>query len=709
MLTGLPFRPTVQADESPLSVLRRGALGNHHTSTLRFTFGLHPAIDHAPSGLSTLARDPDMQRDALTVLGIPPTDIDRLVYRRLGRGRSDAIIWNGLQVPIGDLQFRRSKLCVACYRDKGYASCHWDHIAALACPHHRILLDDACPCCGTAWTPETDPLSCGCPINEMIARQVPCSEAVATTLARVVASGDSSSLRHLGAFVKMLQTWMKLGLPLTREQFAEALTALSRNRWPDFPGENHGTPVHPRVALAPLLASPDTVADANRILAQAPVPFCVRQLRPIAWPASTAMAALGIGRAPFEKLLRAGHLAPDNHGQYSAAHLNDLLQWTTGHPEPGLHSLSHWRASKHRRSLASLITSIQRGEITRYYCPAHAGLSGLCCALDTPRHANIAHGVTLKTASSQLQVNSESVRRLIKLGLLSATRGCGDSAVQWVIDPDSLARFQATYVFASALAAGHQLPLRAVIYRLRATGMVPVSGPGIDTGLTFLFRREDLCSIDLSTALMNSTPGAANRRNRPQRTERSDLCFGIDAAALLGLSVRQLRDVVVAGLLTPVSRTRRGQSFAIHDVQALREQLLTDRVPLLLAARRLGQTTAQFQKTWIDTGMVKTYRFGPQRWVERSDLERAQVIWQKSASASAIGQRLGRSRWLCSNLSKMGRITVDSRLGSSPHAVRLFKRTNSTWSRYDLSQPPASISTPRSVTTCDRESFGEPS
>ena len=86
---------------------------------------------------------------------------------------------------------------MACYIELGYAPASWDHVASLACSKHRILLDDACPCCGVPWTPDRDPFGCGCDRETMVARQQPCSDRVASLMDHIIDIQDQNGLAML--------------------------------------------------------------------------------------------------------------------------------------------------------------------------------------------------------------------------------------------------------------------------------------------------------------------------------------------------------------------------------------------------------------------------------------------------------------------------------------------------------------------------------
>ncbi|TCJ11603.1 hypothetical protein EZJ19_15120 [Parasulfuritortus cantonensis] len=119
----------------------------------------------------------------------------------------------------------------------------------------------------------------------------------------------------------------------------------------------------------------------------------------------------------------------------------------------------------------------------------------------------------------------------------------------------------------------------------------------------------------------------------------------------------------------------RHQVFSRDAVLSLKQQLGRNYVLLSEAARKLGQTEAQFRKTWITTGIVQCHSYPGQKLIHCQDLDRIRAIWSEAGSASSIGDDLKRRRWLCPNLTKMGQLSEVTQLGTGPQKVRLYPRS----------------------------------
>jgi len=690
----LPYLPVVQPGESPLSFLRRGALGNGHHSALRFAFSINGALDHSKSAMGTLARNPALFHETCKKMGISDDQINAVAYSRIGKGERDKIKWKGLSIPLDHLQFQETRICVTCYLEQGYALADWDHVATMACAKHRVLLDDSCPCCGSQWAPELDPLACGCSYEQIAKSQLPCSEEVATAMQHIIDSRDQDSLKMMGHLWHSIQSWIEIGVELTKSDIAISLSEMSKGEWPKCFSNRNGDRLHPRVALAPLLGIRDSSSQkvTKALLGREMPPLYASRLNEIQWPAVVAQSVLGIGRVPFKKIVDGGHITLLEKGLYPASTINELLWAVAGKssPDSPMQPASIYRSGQHRKSLATLITMIKAGGISSFSCPPLGGLADLHCELDGQPPVESTLGFNIQEAATFLGTNSESVRQAIKLGLIPAIKnGSSEKAVQWIILKPALDEFNAKFMFASAVARQHNTSVTTIASRFRSAGLVPSSGPDIDGGVSYLFHREDLANINISQVLSApyKSPAGRKKHSTGPIAPLDGFQSSQEAAEHLGISVRQLREVVRRDWITPTTGTKRKWAFYRDSVLNLKKHLDENFLTLTKAAKHLNQTPAQFRKTWISTATVRSHVFADQVLIERADFDRVRLLWEEVGSASSISADLNRERWLCPNLTKMGQLPVITHLGTGSNSVRLYKRTTSVLGRYALPDP----------------------
>lgn len=291
---------------------------------------------------------------------------------------------------------------------------------------------------------------------------------------------------------------------------------------------------------------------------------------------------------------------------------------------------------------------------------------------------------TISTAARHLGTNSESLRGLIHAGLLPANKGASGSAVTWVITAEQLFAFEREFVFGSALAAAIGASATTFSSRLRSHGFRPVSGPGIDSGVTFVFRRCDLEGVDLVEVATTPYRSPAGRKRLADRPYAESILSTRDCAQALGIPARLVRSVVHEGWLSPRNPDARYLTFNADVVYTLADRIRGHYRTAATVARSLGQSDREFRATWLDTGHVCAQRFAGSVILTGADAMRIESLWATSGTSSAIGRAIGRQRWLCANLRKLDLLTPHLTLGSGAGKVHLYRRDDPAFAAYRL-------------------------
>ncbi|MEH6502712.1 MAG: helix-turn-helix domain-containing protein [Cycloclasticus sp.] len=100
--------------------------------------------------------------------------------------------------------------------------------------------------------------------------------------------------------------------------------------------------------------------------------------------------------------------------------------------------------------------------------------------------------LSIPEAAKELRVKQEVMYHLVNKGFISVTNL---GRVGRFITPESMNAFRCDYVFTSQLRNDHFLTARQIIQVLEKIGVKPVSGPSVDGGRQYLYKREDVaCS-----------------------------------------------------------------------------------------------------------------------------------------------------------------------------------------------------------------------
>ena len=471
-----------------------------------------------------------------------------------------------------------------------------------------------------------------------------------------------------------------------------ALASLLHGNWPEEPEAPTGPPageaLHPRTLLAPLLASrnADLVAHGTLLLAKPSRRRRTGQLGDVAWHQHAAMAVLGIGRVPFARMNKEGHLLSAGRHRIRADSVNALLLLASRHVEKQetADPLPILLARYRDRSLSAVISSIVSREDSQ---PSASETPPPDYVQDTGQIAGgKSEGLyfTLAEATRRLKTNPESVRGVISAGLLQARRGGHTNVVQWLIEEETLRAFDRRYVFGSTVAREQGASPTTFSSRLRSAGAVPVSGPGIDSGATFLFLREEIEKLDLESIREAPYSSPAGRKKAAARRKSTDQMTTALAAEPLGVDPRAVRTIVSQGWITPLDREARYLSFRKAEVLSLATTLNQNYRDLEVAAKATGQSAHAFRRTWIDTEFISGHRFGNRTIITHTDLQKVLSVWEEAATGTEIGKQLGRHRHLCSNLKKMGRLKPCYVLGTGSKKVFLYPRNNPLLLHYQL-------------------------
>jgi hypothetical protein len=152
--------------------------------------------------------------------------------------------------------------------------------------------------------------------------------------------------------------------------------------------------------------------------------------------------------------------------------------------------------------------------------------------------------LTLNEAASKLGTYYEAVRHLGKTGILPVQY----HEAQYRVDPANLANFNDKYILIGEIARRAGTNDRRLSEKVMAWGPKPASGPLVDGGLTYLFRRKDIEKLDLRQVVA-TTDYATNSGRRPRPISDARCLDGTATAKALGVSIQRLGQFEETGLL----------------------------------------------------------------------------------------------------------------------------------------------------------------
>jgi hypothetical protein len=99
---------------------------------------------------------------------------------------------------------------------------------------------------------------------------------------------------------------------------------------------------------------------------------------------------------------------------------------------------------------------------------------------------------------------------------------------------------------------------------------------------------------------------------------------------------------------------------------------------------RLFFVLPNIRRTWIISGYIEEVRLGTKKLVPKSDLDKVLSIWSEHATSTYIADSLGRKRYLCINLEKMGVLEPSFTLGSGSRKIKLYPRQHPSYQIFKI-------------------------
>jgi hypothetical protein len=175
---------------------------------------------------------------------------------------------------------------------------------------------------------------------------------------------------------------------------------------------------------------------------------------------------------------------------------------------------------------------------------------------------------------------------------------------------EDIALFTSTYEIASKLSQRLGMSSGSLINLLATYSVRPISGPRVDGGIQYLFKRSDFYSIDLAAI-------ASEYKTTYRPIHDKDKLFSLDQTAdILRISKETIVHLIECGLLTPTSQYQQTDDqrakylFSGNVIESYKLQF-GNREPCKLvsvprASQMLGESLGRFHDTWLRRSFIKT-------------------------------------------------------------------------------------------------------
>ena len=304
--------------------------------------------------------------------------------------------------------------------------------------------------------------------------------------------------------------------------------------------------------------------------------------------------------------------------------------------------------------------------------------------------------MTIREAAAQLGIYTDAVYRVVESGALPAAHRQVGRRVQYVLQRADVNQFQSDFVFVSELSRRYGVNPTNLADKISSAGPRPTSGPSIDGGLVYVFRRQEVEALDMEAVLAQKTYKSRSGRRSVEQRELASTAGLLNSTAVctrLNISVQQLGVLVSSGDLVEDPTSRRAGNrryFTVATVETYERRFKDnpDLVPLSNALDALEIGALAARKTWIGSGLMPEVRDGlGNRYVSHVDLARCVALRETHAFMGEAMKRLGIERWHIGNLHKLNKLDATAFL-ATPAGQRLY---NIERIRALLSMPPGRL------------------
>lgn len=612
--------------------------------------------------------------------------------------------YRGRKVPFSALRREGSCVCPDCLREDNYGRKDWDWALVTACDRHGKLLLDRCPECGESIVRYRMGVShCGCGFDFRKAETAAVNISP-VAFVRSILEGDTTygdpdrTLRSLMLLASISTLWDQLepdfsriwAAPVARlheglndacevlkgggfENFVRKIGQLRMARWPEL---------GPRGALLPFLTNQSELED---IWDQAAIDEVGRGLHPAAAAQPVASdeetvrlrgvaTILGMSDRVVTDSVQFGALAPVRgprvdgyaHWVFRVSNLVGLMRALRKQVPPDgstvykMQDITTAAFAHLTKGWGHVLGMIRKGEVSLVAFTETAGVPSLSFQ-GLPERKAEAEGdhVSVKECARLTGIYTDAIYRVIKAGVLPTTK----IGPRYVVKRSDLDEFARSYVFVKELASTLGVNPTNLAEKLMDSGVAAVSGPRVDKGLVYLFRREDLASVDLQAVAEKAGYSTLTGRRPIERKIQSPGRYlkSAEVAKALGVSIQQLSRIERAGLLKRrivkghLANTR---LYLVRDVQQYIEHFRDnpDLVTLDQAAAMLEEEPGYFHRKWVRTGRLEAVTDGLSPWYRRGEVDTLRMEKRSLLTASEAATLVRGDKSTIENWKKMGRL-----------------------------------------------------
>lgn len=690
--------PIPFADESPGSLLLRTTEYNGWKSSSALLIALNYQYSKGSTlHLESIYCDQKKWNAICDLLSIENTIFISKCYRREGISTRSDVSFMGVSIPWRKLRLKEPAICPICIAETNYQKSIWDFKLITACSIHKTKLINKCPKCKNTfgWNrKKISECSCGFNIKDYSCETVDTEDV--EFIENLITTCDIDKLSLACRYYDSYMEFFKCHEESLDDNEIAKISILSakdniymRNILHTYIRRYKQTyGFHPRITLGPFLTSKNKRIKAN-------VDKLLQGLKRVNSPSNTetlkqsislklTSAILGVNICATKALLHCGVLQSTEKGigtrvEIQIESINCLFHTliTNGENKRGIRDLMTNITVIQHRKISSVISDLVSGKTLFYsYKLNSKGLTGISL-IGRPFGSgrDIKHLSLLETAQI-CNVHYENIRFAVKCGVLERVDAKKTKGTQIFIDRKVAYNFNKLYVFSGSLALKHKCNPRTLSEKLMASGIRPISGPKIDGGLTYLFQRKDIKSLNLKKVdALRHYPTNTGRKNS---VTMSNIDYSISlasAAKMLNISTQTASQLIINGSLTEYEDLYRRKSVTYESFNKIYDILNNPNSKALQdAAQALDQTEREFTLRYITTKLIQKIDTGRGFYLSEAEFRKAKNFNELYITSKEAGKLLNTHSSYLNNLKRTNKIKVAKEIGLGSYKISFFCR-----------------------------------
>ena len=696
-MQNLIIKPIKQNLESPIGFLLRAAEVNGWKGIDDFLSG-NRALDKCKSKQMIACRDEHWSA-LLNVIGYG-NKATRAPYKAESQARinrNSFVDFNGIRIKKKDLRFSNTSICSHCLEEDGYTQSCWDHRSINICVKHKVNLIQKCNECGKKISWKRKQLAtCDCGAKFQSGNPQSISTEYAQFIIDIFAKKDAILLTKFTTLIDDITEFYRFnGFSFNDAKMSEMahLSNLNKIEFQAIIEEKvvelvNSNQVHPRMSLMPLLNSNEDVLNniSLSILTNTAPPtlYCDEYDFRRSLTRKEVSSALGISIALVKQLVDQKIIHLDDTSskkilQFQSKPINRLLiklSKGSGFIDQPISLKVMMVSNAYKGNFIETIEQIVFENKSFQAMKLTKGM--LDIRVEEITHRSDPDLLSISEVAELCHVHYENIRFAVHAGILKQTDAQHKKGTTILINEFEARAFNRKYIFAGALAKKHNLNHTNISEKIMYLGIVPVSGPNIDGGLTYLFKRFDLLNIDYDElANMTEYETKTGRKRKDFKKRKDVMSLPIqEASDKLNISLSKTNSLVSKGLLEVAKNTNRGVRITLESFEPMLHKLHSDNLIEISEAYEItGESKLAFYKRWVQTQFIELIDIQIKKFITKADLAKIQNFKSLYITTEEAGKLSNSDRSYLQNLNKLQKIKPAKVLTKANHKINFYSRS----------------------------------